>query len=301
VAKKLLADQGKLRTELPQLEKAMATARADCEAHALWHVCRVALASPRPAELLLGGGGALHLCIHWSPPTHKVHAYTCGPVHLTFVCTGVFSLTLHLACSAPAGCVLAPSPDGAGLLVQHVGDGPGRVAGLAAGDVVTKGVLKQHAGALLHEAAVRPDAPPDEARAALDALGAMMQLAPDAALREFLTAGPLVFGSDKLVGMPALDQAFRAFCGAKPGRLYTPLSTRGHTARAFAARGLRVVSATPQAEIAKEEEEAGGRAAQAMAQVVGQGVQHAIKMKDWELQLGGSPPRLEPSALPPAP
>ena len=73
MAKKLSADQGKLRAELPQLEKAVATARADCDAHALWHVCRVALASPRPAELLLGGGGALHICIHWSPPMHKVH------------------------------------------------------------------------------------------------------------------------------------------------------------------------------------------------------------------------------------
>ena len=75
MAKKLSADQGKLRAELPQLEKAVATARADCDAHALWHVCRVALASPRPAELLLGGGGALHICIHWSPPMHKVHIH----------------------------------------------------------------------------------------------------------------------------------------------------------------------------------------------------------------------------------
>lgn len=215
------------------------------------------------------------------------------------MCTGVISLTLHLPCSAPAGCTLAPSPDGAGLLVQHVGDGPGRVAGLTAGDVVTKGVLKQHAGALLHEAAIRPDAPPDEARAALDALGAMMQLAPDAALREFLTAGPLVFGSDKLVGLPALDQAFRAFCSAKPGRLYAPLSTRGHTACAFAARGLRVVSATPLAEIAQEDEATAARAAQFSTQLGALEVQHALKMKDLEMQLECSPPRLEPSALPP--
>ena len=293
VAKKLSADQGKLRAELPQLEKAVATARADCDAHALWHVCRVALASPRPAELLLGGGGALHICIHWSPPMHKVHthAHTCGrdTVHLTYVCTGVISLTLHLPCSAPAGCMLVPSPDGAGLLVQHVGDGPARVAGLAAGDVVSKAVLKQHAGALLHEAAVRPDAPPDEARAALDALGSMMQLAPDAALREFLTAGPLVFGSDKLIGLPALDQAFRAFCDAKPGRLYAPLSTRGHTACAFAARGLRVVSATPLAEIAQEDEATAARAGQFLTQLGALVVQHAQKIRDLEWQLEGWP------------
>ena len=84
---------------------------------------------------------------------------TCAQGHgaLSHVRTGVISLTLHLPCSAPAGCVLAPSPDGAGLLVQHVGDGPGRVAGLVAGDVVTKAVLKQGSGVLqgqlLHEAA----------------------------------------------------------------------------------------------------------------------------------------------------
>ena len=69
MAKRLLAEQGKLRAELPQLEKALAAARADCEAHKQWHVCRVALASPRPAELLLGGDGALHIpCVPCLPP-----------------------------------------------------------------------------------------------------------------------------------------------------------------------------------------------------------------------------------------
>ena len=139
----------------------------------------------------------------------------------------MISLTLHLPCSAPAGCVLAPSPDGAGLLVQHVGDGPGRVAGLVAGDVVTKAVLKQGSGVLqgqlLHEAAA-PE---------LDAMGAMMQLAPDAALREFLATGPLVFGDDQLVELPALDKAFHAFCDDKrtsvgTARAYSALSAGGY-------------------------------------------------------------------------
>jgi hypothetical protein len=83
VAKRLLAEQGKLRAELPQLEKALATARADCEAHAHWHVCRVALASPRPAELLLGGGGALHAPVSRAYlPMRKLHVHAQRHVHV---------------------------------------------------------------------------------------------------------------------------------------------------------------------------------------------------------------------------
>ena len=88
MAKRLLAEQGKLRAELPQLEKALATARADCEAHKQWHVCRVALASPRPAELLLGGGGALHIHVSRAClPMRKLHVHrdmcteTCAQRH----------------------------------------------------------------------------------------------------------------------------------------------------------------------------------------------------------------------------
>ena len=298
VAKRLLAEQGKLRAELPQLEKALATARADCEAHKQWHVCRVALASPRPAELLLGGGGALHIHVSRAClPMRKLHVHRdmCTETRcpLTHVRTGVISLTLHLPCSAPAGCVLAPSPDGAGLLVQHVGDGPGRVAGLVAGDVVTKAVLKEKSGSLLHEAS----AP------ALDAMGAMMQLAPDAALREFLEKGPLVFGADQLVELPALDKAFHAFCADRPGRRYyshssshsysdsySPLSARGFSAGAFAARGLRVVSATPLAELEREEEERLQRRAQLMTQMLAQTAVHNAKMEELQLQLEGPHP-----------
>lgn len=293
MAKRLLAEQGKLRAELPQLEKALATARADCEAHAHWHVCRVALASPRPAELLLGGGGALHTHVSRAYlPMRKLHVHAQRHVHrdtcaetrcpLTHVRTGVISLTLHLPCSSPAGCALAPSPDGAGLLVQHVDDGPGRVAGLVAGDVVTKAVLKQQSGALLHEAA----AP------ALDALGAMMQLAPDAALREFLATGPLVFGAEQLVGLPALDKAFQAFCDNKPGRLhsYSPLSARGFSAGAFAARGLRVVSATPLADLEHEDEQQMQRAVQFMTQMMAQKMVHDAKIEELRLQLEGPHP-----------
>ena len=212
---------------------------------------------------------------------------------LTYVRTGVISLTLHLPCSAPAGCVLAPSPDGAGLLVQHVGDGPGRVAGLVAGDVVTKAVLKEKSGALLHEAS----AP------ALDAMGAMMQLAPDAALREFLEKGPLVFGADELVELPALDKAFHAFCDDKRTSVgtaraysalsaggYSPLSARGFSAGAFAARGLRVVSATPLAELEREEEEKAGRVAQLATQMVAQTIVHKAKMDELQMQLEGPHP-----------
>ena len=221
---------------------------------------------------------------------------TCAQGHgaLSHVRTGVISLTLHLPCSAPAGCVLAPSPDGAGLLVQHVGDGPGRVAGLVAGDVVTKAVLKQGSGVLqgqlLHEAAA-PE---------LDAMGAMMQLAPDAALREFLATGPLVFGTDQLVELPALDKAFHAFCtdslrgqrAARTGRLhsYSPLSARGFSAGAFAARGLRVVSATPLAELEREEEEKAGRAVQIGMQMVAQTIVHKAKMDELQMQLEGPHP-----------
>ena len=299
MAKRLLAEQGKLRAELPQLEKALATARADCEAHKQWHVCRVALASPRPAELLLGGDGALHTHVSRAClPMRKLHVHRdmCAETRcpLTYVRTGVISLTLHLPCSAPAGCVLAPSPDGAGLLVQHVGDGPGRVAGLVAGDVVTKAVLKQGSGVLqgqlLHEAAA-PE---------LDAMGAMMQLAPDAALREFLATGPLVFGTDQLVELPALDKAFHAFCtdslrgqrAARTGRLhsYSPLSARGFSAGAFAARGLRVVSATPLAELEREEEEKAGRVAQLATQMVAQTIVHKAKMDELQMQLEGPHP-----------